>query len=160
MAEHFSLAEVFRMAEDIERNGVKFYTQAAAADQAGSGKEIFQKLAEQEKNHERLFAGWREKYCGQKELHIVDPDGEVQAYIQSIADTHVFNLKKDVDDILAPAKNTRDILNIAIGFEKDTIAFFTSLKHAVGAENWEKLELLIQEEIHHIRQLQTAILEL
>ncbi len=41
----FSLAEIFRMAEEIERNGHAFYRQAIETAQDARSKDIFSNLA-------------------------------------------------------------------------------------------------------------------
>jgi len=154
MANRYSLSEVLRIAEEIERNGQKFYTQAAAKTKDPAVKQLLRELAEKEKEHEEVFAQMREHYCRASDAHEVDPTGEVAAYIHSLAETHVFNLNKDVTKLLLSLQTPESILELAIGFEKDTIAYFSALKNAVRSENKEKVELLIQEEVGHIRLLQ------
>ena len=160
MANTYSLSEVFRMAEQIESNGMKFYTEAADQVKDKRTKNVFLDLAEKEKEHEKLFGELRRQFYSQEDLFIVDPDGQVEAYIRAAADTHVFNLNPDVSDLLASVQSPRSTLQLAIGFEKDTIAYFTALKQAVTDENRPKVEMLIQEEVGHIRQLHEAIKQL
>jgi len=154
MADRFSLSEVLRIAEEIERNGQKFYSQAADKTKDAAVKQLMRELAEKEKEHEEVFAQMRGRYCGVSDAHEVDSTGEVAAYIRSLAETHVFNLNKDIAKLLLSLQTPGSILQLAIGFEKDTIAYFSALKNAVSSENKEKVELLIQEEVGHIRLLQ------
>ena len=160
MAQTFSLSEVFRMAENIERNGYEFYTQAAAAAENDRAKKVYLELAEKEKHHQELFADLRKAFCTRTDIHWVDPDGTAEAYLKAIADNHVFNLNQDVSSLLASIQSAPSVLRMAIGFEKDTIVFFTALKNAVSGEHREKVEVLIKEELDHIQQLQAAIDEL
>ncbi|MBN1766166.1 MAG: ferritin family protein [Sedimentisphaerales bacterium] len=160
MADKFSLSEVFRMAEEIERNGAQFYAQAAESVKDQLAKDVFLNLRDKEKQHEKTFADWREYFCSLDDTHLLDPDGQVQMYLQAVADNHVFNLHKNVTQLLASVQTTRGALRLAIGFEKDTIVFFAALKDAVTDENRPKVELLIAEEIEHIRQLNDTIKQL
>ena len=157
MADRFSLSEVMRMAEEIERNGAIFYKEGAKITDNQITKDIMTNLAEQEKMHESLFGQMRQQFCGKNDLQIADPDGQVQAYIKSIASTHVFNVNKDVSELLMSVQSPESILQLAIGFEKDTIAFFSAMKNAVKQEYRDKLDVLVQEEIGHIKLLQQAI---
>ena len=160
MTQNYSLSEVFRIAEDIEKNGYAFYSQAAGAAGDPHAKKVFLELAQKEGLHRDFFAELRKTLCDRTDLHWVDPDGTAGAYLKAIADNHVFNLNQDVSSLLASIQSPQSVLRMAIGFEKDTIVFFSALKNAVSGENREKVELLIKEEIDHIQQLQQAIDEL
>ena len=153
----FSLSEVFRIAEDIERNGLSFYREAAKAAKDAGVKAVFLDLAEKERQHEALFSTWRGELCGRTDVHWVDPAGEAQAYLQAIADAHVFAKSADVAAAVGDVDSPRNILRLAIGFERDTVAFFAALKEQVGEGYREKVDLLIREELGHIRQLTEAM---
>ena len=157
MADTYSLSEVIRIAEDIEANGYDFYTQAAAAAKDTSARKVFEELAQKEKEHQRIFAEMRKEFCASQDAHWFDPDGQARAYLKTLADNHVFNLNQDISALLASVQSSESTLRLAIGFEKDTIVYFTALKQAASDENREKIELLIKEELDHIRQLAQAI---
>jgi len=157
MANSYSLSEVMQMAEQIEHNGVEFYTQAAKMAPDGRTRKIMEDLAEQERGHEKLFMEMRKEFCAREDAQVVDPQGQAEAYVKSVADTHVFNLGRDVTELLGSVQSPQSILSLAIGFEKDTIAFFSALKNAVTEEHRDRVDLLIQEEIGHIRSLQEAV---
>jgi len=160
MATQYSLSEVFEMAEDIESNGYDFYTQAAVAIKDKAVKAVFHDLADKELQHKKSFANLRQKFCSVVDVHWVDPDGQAAAYLKAAADNHIFNIEKDVSSLLASLQSAESALRLAIRFEKDTVAFFTALKKAVTGENHDKVDLLIQEELEHIRILQNTLKEL
>ncbi len=73
MAMPFNADEVFEMAEQIERNGGKFYR--AAAEKFPAVRELLLKLAEMEDNHERTFANMRAELSTKETAQTVfDPD--------------------------------------------------------------------------------------
>lgn len=160
MADTYSLSEVFRIAEEIERNGFDFYVQAAVAAKDADTKKVFQELAEKEKEHQMVFADMRRQFCAAADTHWFDPDGQASAYLKTLADNHVFNLNQDISALLASVQSSQSALRLAIGFEKDTIAFFTALKNATAEHYREKIDLLIKEELDHIRQLAQALASL
>ncbi|MBN2210673.1 MAG: ferritin family protein [Sedimentisphaerales bacterium] len=155
--QNYSLSEAFRLAEAVEKNGLEFYTLAAATVKDKKTKEILLNLAEQEQRHAELFAQMRQEYCAREDLHVVDADDQVLNYIQSVAATHVFNLDKNVARLVASVQSPQSTLQLALSFEKDTITFFSALKNGVQHEHRDKVEQLIQEEVRHVRDLQEAM---
>ena len=96
----FNADEVFEMAEQIERNGARFYSDAAKKFPQVGG--LFNDLAEMEVKHEKTFAGMRKGLSGtQAEPLVFDPDGEAQMYLQVMADDHVFDPNADLMEQLA-----------------------------------------------------------
>ena len=55
----FNADEVFEIAEQIERNGVKFYKSAAEKIQDEDKKKLLNDLAEMEVEHEQTFKALR-----------------------------------------------------------------------------------------------------
>ena len=149
----FNADEVFEMAEQIERNGAKFYR--AAAEKFGDLKGVFLDLAAMEDDHIKTFADMRsELSAGEQESLVFDPDGEAQMYLKVMADGHVFNMKADPTEKLAGLDSAAAVLKMAMGVERDSIAFYVGLKDGVSAEaGKDKVEAIIKEEIGHIALL-------
>ena len=55
----FNADDVFEMAEQLERNGAKFYWDSAASVEGDSAKELLVKLASMEMDHEKTFIQMR-----------------------------------------------------------------------------------------------------
>jgi rubrerythrin len=156
----FSADEVFEMAEQIERNGAKFYR--AAAKKLPVVRQVLLDLATMEDEHEKTFAAMRaELSASQKEPLVFDPDAQAQAYLRVMADGHIFNVKADPAKLLAEQKSLQDILKTAIGIEKDSIAFYVGLKDAVSRKaGKDKVEAIIKEEIGHIAIINQKLADL
>lgn len=153
----FNADEVFEMAEQIERNGAKFYRDAAEKfPQLG---ELFNDLAEMEVNHIQTFAEMRKELAGtQAEPVVFDPDGEAQMYLQVMADNHVFNPKADPTEQLAGKDTPEAVLNMAIGLERDSIAFYVGIKEAVSRRaGKDKVDDIIKEEVSHVAILKKKL---
>jgi len=153
MAMPFNADEVFEMAEQIERNGAKFYR--AAAKKFGDLKDTLLDLAAMEDEHVKTFAAMRaELSAGEQEALVFDPDGEAQMYLKVMADGHVFDLKADPTEKLAGLDSPEALLKMAMGLERDSIAFYVGLKDGVSAKaGKDKVEAIIKEEIGHIALL-------
>ena len=90
-------------------------------------------LAAMEDDHEKTFAAMRaELPAGEQVPPALDPDGEAQMYLRVMADSHVFDVKADPTEHLADGDDAAEVLKMAIGLEKDSIAFYVGLKEAVS----------------------------
>jgi rubrerythrin len=146
----FNADEVFEMAEQIERNGAKFYR--AAAEKFPAVGQILLELAAMEDNHEKTFVAMRSELSGTEAEPIVfDPDNQAQLYLQAMADEHIFNINSDPINQLDNLGKPEEVLKMAMGLERDSIAFYTGLKESVSRKaGKEKVEAIIREEINHV----------
>lgn len=149
----FNADEVLEMAEQIERNGAKFYR--AAAEKFSSVRQVLLDLAVMEDEHEKIFADMRAQLSGrEQEPMVFDPDDEAQMYLQVVADGHVFDTKADPAEQLKGKDKPEDILHTAINMEKESIAFYAGLKECVPPRaGRDKIEAIIREEFGHIATL-------
>ena len=160
MAVPFNADEVFEMAEQIERNGGRFYR--AAAEKFPAVRDVLLKLAKWEDDHEKTFAKMRaEPASGDAGLPVFDPDDQAQMYLRVMADGHVFNLNVDPVEQVAGKDTPEEMLKMAIGVEKDSIVFYVGLKESVSsAAGKSKVEAIIKEEIQHVAILKNELLAL
>lgn len=156
----FSADEVFEMAEQIERNGAKFYR--AAAKKLPVVRQVLLDLAAMEEEHEKTFAAMRaELSASEKQPSVFDPDSQAQAYLRVMADGHIFDVRTDPSKLLAEQKSPQDILKTAIGVEKDSIAFYVGIRDGVSRKaGKDKVEAIIKEEMSHIVILSQKLADL
>lgn len=148
----FNADEVLKIAEQIERNGIAFY-ETAAERFDGDAKRTLLRFADMERTHEQVFAAMR-KELPDEGYKAIDPEGESGRYLAAFADGQIFAPKADSSTLLAPGKTERDILEIAIGLEKDSVVFYVAIKDAVPDTLGEdKIDWIIQEEMAHIALL-------
>lgn len=150
----FNADEIFEMAEQIERNGAKYYRNAAELVSNEEDKKFLVELAEMEDDHEVTFAELRKNLSlNEKESMTFDPEDEAVQYLKALADTRVFN-KKTID-----LSSMEGILTGAITAEKDSIAFYLGMKEMVGANRGKKhIDAIIKEEMKHISLLSKRLL--
>jgi rubrerythrin len=155
MSIDFNADEVFEIAEQIERNGAKFYRSAAENITDEKNKKLLLDLAKMEDEHEITFKNLRSKLSqDEKVVSTFDPDGEAEGYLRSLADTRVF-YEKEID-----ISNFKEILKSAITVEKDSIVFYIGMKDVVPSHlGKDKLDDIIKEEMSHIRLLSKELLE-
>lgn len=156
MGYDFNADEIFEMAEQMERNGEKFYKGAAASVKDEAQKALLLQLAQMEVEHEKTFKNMRrELKAAEKAATVFDPEGESALYLRALADTRVF-FEKEID-----VSSMEKILKAAIGAEKDSIVFYMGMKEAVPEKlGRERLEGIIKEEMSHIRLLSRELVQL
>ncbi len=154
MGDFFNIDEVFEIAEQIERNGAKFYRKVSGSFDEDSKKMLLE-LSEMEVKHEKLFSNMRKDYADKKKLpESFDPNGEAALYLRAIADGFVFKFNEDPSEKLSGKEGMEDILNIAIGLERDSIAFYTGIREAIpDVLGKDKIKDILTEEMGHVRLL-------
>lgn len=156
MSIDFNADEVFEIAEQIERNGAKFYRSVAEKITDTGKKQLLTDLAEMEDEHEQTFKSLRSELTqDEKIVTTFDPEGESELYLRALADTRVF-YEKEVD-----TSSIEEVLKSAITAEKDSIVFYLGMKDVVPAHlGKQKLDDIIKEEMDHIRLLSKELLNL
>jgi rubrerythrin len=115
-----------------------------------------------EDEHLKTFQAMRAELTSAEQQPLVfDPDGEAQMYLRVMADGHVFIVHNDPAELLAEKDKVEEVLNLAIGMEKDSIAFYVGLKEGVSRKvGKDKLDAIIREEMSHITILNKKLADL
>jgi rubrerythrin len=155
MSVNFNAEEVYRMAEQIERNGIRFYRKAAEQTDEESSRNVLQNLAEMEANHERTFAAMRQELNpSEKTPTTADPDDEGMLYLQAAAEGKVFDFNADPAAEIQSGASLEQMLRQAIRLEHDSIAFYTGMKEMMqSAADRQKVDHIIREEVGHVTML-------
>jgi rubrerythrin len=150
---YFNADEIFEMAEEIERQGAQFYQKAATLFNEPEIKQMLTSLSGMEVGHEKLFSSMRSRILSDT-YKGYDPDEMAAAYIKAFTDGKVFDVKKNMCDVLTDKTTLRDVLGMAIEAEKNSIAFYTGIKMLVPeALGQETVGKIIIEEMRHIVSL-------
>jgi rubrerythrin len=158
---NFNVDEIFEMAEQIERNGAKFYREAAGKTSDKAIQKMFVDLAAMEDGHLQIFQEMRKQLAaGEKEPMTFDPDNEAAIYLQTMADSHGTEGRKNLTTKLTGKETTREIFEIAINAERNSIVFYTGLKGLVSAAAKDKVEAIITEEFGHLAVLKLQLIKL
>lgn len=148
----FNIDEIFEIAEQIERNGAMFYRAAAdTTPMKAMGAKLIS-LADMEDEHERTFAHMRLDFVTETKRDIVyESDDLVAQVLQAWASNAVFDMETDPLGVLSAGKSIEEILKIAIGREKDSIAYYEGLKTGLDSHDDRlKIDHIIREEMSHI----------
>ena len=151
----FNANEIFEMAEEIERNGAKFYRKAAENTSDDQTKKMLLDMADMEDGHLATFQEMRKQLSGQeKGWTVFDPDNQSVLYLQAMADARGFEGKITPTKELTGRETLKEILETALNSEKESIVFYFGLKGLVPVRaGRDKVEAIIVEELSHITTL-------
>ena len=154
-----AIKEVLEFAVHIEKRGYEFYVGAMKKFGEARVTELFQYLADEEFKHEEFFKKLLEQSGGIKGEN---PDPEYQAYLREFCKAHSLGDREAVNEKLARLSGLEEILDLAMGFEKDSIIFFSELKELYGKGHAGPVDRVIHEEMGHLRtifQMKQALLK-
>jgi len=151
----FNADEIFEMAEEIERNGAKFYREAVQNTSDEKIKKMLLDMAAMEDEHLETFQQMRkELIAAEKEMVTFDPDNRAALYLQAMADARGWEGRISPMQQLTGSETIKDILEIALNSEKESVVFYLGLKSLVPVRaGRDKVEAIIIEELGHITDL-------
>jgi rubrerythrin len=149
----FKIGEIIDLAIQIERNGEEIYRKAIELHSSPSVNMLLQKLADEELQHAEWFIMLKQKVAANSE----DPKLEEMAksILLEVLGNQAFSLQ-DVD--FSKIRDTKDLLNFAIEFERDTIIFYNMIGSLIeDTKTQYQLEKIIEEENRHIQSFQKIL---
>lgn len=149
---NFNPAEAIKTAMDLEKNGRRFYSEAAEKAQTESGKKIFKMLAHEEVLHLATF----QKMLDQMG-NVSDWRELVKEYPQA-RQVPVFGEKAPASQVAKARTDEVDALRIAMKNEKEAIDFFDNISHLAKDETTQKVFAFVKEqEVYHYELLQAEL---
>ncbi len=151
MGNIFAGSEVVELGIQIEKNGKDFYETLAAQSKDAKARDSFGFLAREEEKHIAVFKGIlnkTEEYQPPQSY-----PGEYLAYMNALASEHVFTQKDKGRSVAKAIKTDREAVNMAIGFEKDSIIFYEGMKNTVPGHEQKIIDELILQEQAHVSKL-------
>jgi rubrerythrin len=164
MAVFFSADDIFQIAIQMESNGVRFYTRAAERAVDPDSRELLLNLAAMEEKHEQIFEAMRVDLAKEEQKRsepFTDPHGKNVSSLRLMAQGIVFDAKADPSGRLTGGESLEEVLEIAIGLEKDSVVYYTGMKDIVPeAMGREKIDGIIEEEMEHVVNLTDVLVSL
>ena len=151
MANVFAGSEIVEIGVQIEKNGKAFYDAVSARSRDPKAKETFKFLAGEEEKHITAFQKLLEsveKYDPQEAY-----TDDYHAYMKALAGDHVFTGKNIGAEAAKKANTDKEAIDMAIGFEKDSIVFYLEMKQMVLQHDARTIEALIAQEQSHLKRL-------
>jgi len=120
MTRTFNAFEVFEIAEQIERNGARFYRRAAEIFDDPDVSAMFLEMADWETGHEAIFAAMREQLRGEDGLERGFNLEDAPLDPKAMAGLAAFGINPDPATELTGTETRAHVLKMAIGKEKDS----------------------------------------
>ena len=148
----FQAADIVELAMQVEKSGETFYRAVAGKVQSTESRELFEYLAGQEVIHYQVFS----KLSQTVQDNPFMTDEEWALYMEYLNGTVQSAFFEGPDKALALAETVTDerqAINMAIGFEKETLLFFYDLRDRIPDKDRPFVEKIVDEEKRHIRRL-------
>ncbi|MDR4506718.1 MAG: ferritin family protein [Candidatus Brocadiaceae bacterium] len=152
--ENFNDLEALDIAVNMEKEGFDFYTVLKENAKEKKVKELFSRLALEEKKHLELFQkAYNEINDSVSPVHGCE-DYTVDAYLKHLVDTGVFSQKNEAKQLATEIKTDREALKIGIQAEKDAILYYSeAVKNTKNAAGKKIFDQLVAEERKHLEIL-------
>lgn len=155
----FSAIEAVKIALNQEKDGYTYYETALEQIKDNTLEPIIQRLANDEKEHEKIFQKIHDELEAKGDVYF-DIDDEMSHYLSTYVKTIFLKNMKNIKEYVQKLKSDLDVLTHAIQNEKDTILFFMELKDlANDSDAKEVFTRIIQEERKHVITLEKAYSE-
>ncbi|MCX7816935.1 MAG: ferritin family protein [Syntrophales bacterium] len=142
----FRGSDILEFAIRIEENGENFYRYAIQLTNDEETKKLFARLADEEKNHQKIF---RKIFAAMEKVNPPETyDGEYDAYLHNFIDGNI--VFKKVDEV---PKNVADAVEFALRRELDSILFYHEIKRLVPQHEHHIVDAIIEEERQHYNSL-------
>jgi rubrerythrin len=155
MGNLFNSSEIVKFGVQIEKNGRDFYDQAAKTAKSEKAKQIFAFLSNEEQIHIAVFEAILSEM--DKNEPAEKYPGEYADYMLALVEENVFTKNKQGYEVARTIRNDKQALELAIGFEKDSILFYYAMKKYVWEGFHKDVDKLIAEEQEHLRKLYDII---
>lgn len=149
----YSINEVLEMAVQIEKSGYQFYLKAKEKAKEEKLKELFDFLANEELRHMETFNGIKNKLKTTPYTLPYDWE-EAKLYLKAITESRFFVGPDKIINLMEETKNEKELINLAILFEKETLLFYYEILNLVAGEETPTVLKLINEEKNHIKKLE------
>ncbi len=150
MAEFFRSGELYRIAMQMERTGLAFYTAVAAQSKDVSSKAVYEYLASAEKRHLKTFRKlWNRTG---KSAPPESYKGEYDKYLKALIKNTVFP-STAASKSRAAKSGPYAALKTSIQAEKDSILFYMELLNLLPVPEKEAVKKILVEEKRHLRRL-------
>ncbi len=147
MSNIFNIAEVIDLGIEKEKKRRDFYGLVSESFKEPDIKKLFSRLRDWEDEHIKKFAAIRDtvKIDESQESY----EGELAEYMKALVDDILYN-QVSAKEFSNNVKTPEAAIQYGIGFEKDSILFFTELLKYAEPVHIEKVRILIEEEKKHI----------
>jgi len=151
----FNEIEAAMIAQNMEKHGLEFYQRAAAKAKDTATRDLFVRLAEDEKKHLARFEELEETlHAARREGTGYTDDADLAAYIDRLVETQVFADEGAAARLADQARSDYEALAVAIRAERDSILFYQEMMAFIESNRARAaFSTILDEEREHLRTL-------
>ncbi|MFC1903968.1 ferritin family protein [Chloroflexota bacterium] len=148
---HFPASELINLAMGIEKQGVVFYDIMARSTEESATRQVFQYLAEMEREHIQIF----QNMLGEAGKYQISDayTKESATYFQTLIDSAVFTEDMATSEMATKVDNDISALELGISAEKDSLLFYYEMRETMTESAHPVINKIIAEEKLHLNQL-------
>jgi len=147
----FSGSELINIAIGIEKRGIAFYDTMAKSSSNPKARDIFQRLADMERQHAQIFQGMLDE-ADKYQVSEAYAE-EYGAYFQALVDSAVFTDDMIASEMATQADDDIKAMELAITAEKDSILFYYEMRDIMPRHTLPAVDRIIVEEKSHLKEL-------
>jgi rubrerythrin len=148
-------ASLINLAVRLEHATAGFFLQASKQTGDENVAKVLRNLATKELEHEAHFSElklkpkeWVETPMGEEEKRFIS------RYVRAVRDFQIFDFDHYLSEVLTGKESTADVIELAIGLEKDSIVFYSGLENFIqNSQVKELLGAIIRDEFRHLSEL-------
>ena len=144
--------EIIEIAIRLEERGETYYSASAKTTTTPEIRTLFEDLANQERYHRQAFQRMGRDLV---QATLSDEQWEqFQDYAGALLEQRIFDKAEGAVAKTAAVQDEREALEVALGFEEETVRFFRELRGVVRGGEQRTVDRIIGEEEQHIHRLQ------
>ncbi len=147
----FSAAEMVEIAVQLEQNGAAFYQAAANGARQEEVKSLLEFLAKEEQRHESVFRSLQPTESEHRPSQ--EYPGQKSAFIQALLEDRLLPPAEVVERVLPGLTSDTEVIDFALGFEKDTLLFYYEMRHMMGGAHRDMVGEIVEQEKIHVERL-------
>jgi rubrerythrin len=144
--------EMVKIGIQVEKNGRDFYDLASKNVKADRVRQTFEYLSNDEQLHIAVFEEILSR-IDENPRHAEKYSSEYADYLAALVEENVFTKNKQGSEMARTIRNDKQALELALGFEKDSLLLYTEIKKLIGADLHKDIDKLIAEEQDHFKRL-------
>jgi rubrerythrin len=149
----FSGNELINIAIGIETRGITFYDIMARSTDNEIARQVFQNLADMEREHIRIFQDILTEAGKYQPSEATTEEEEYAGYLQALTDNAVFTDDMITSEMATQADSDIEAVELGISAEKDSILFYYEMRDIMPRQALPMMNRIITEEKSHLRQL-------
>lgn len=159
--DHIEEKEAVMRAAMIEVNGLKFYNALARLTEDRAARDVFKRLAVEEKGHLAAIEKTYFPEAGFPIEQVTEEEIAIEEYVQSAAPIDIFTRRIDMESFVCHIDGPKKALTVALNAERYSVDYFDDLGRRCRTEDGRRIcrELADEERAHvaHIEGLIAAL---